>query len=111
MTKFAPTIDRSFAYVELRREVGSDDVEITLPTGDSYDCTLEEARLYLLQLGFPELRREKALDRLWNFYAIRLHNDGDEYRIETLEAPRYPEVVGPRPLEDFAWAIEAGRVK
>lgn len=111
MPKYMPPIDRTFAYVELRREVGLDDVEVMVPTGDSFDLSLEEARLYLLQLGIPELKREKALDKLWNFYAIKLHLVDDEYRVETLDPPRYPEVIGPRPLEDLAWTIEAGRVK
>lgn len=109
--KHKPPIDRSFAYVELRREVGQEDIEVTVPSRDTYDLTLEETRLYLLQLGVPELRREKALDCLWNFYAIKLHLDGDEYPFETLEAPSYPETVGSRPLEELAWVIEQGRVK
>lgn len=94
----------------MRREIHSEDVEVTLPTGDSYDLSLEETRLYLTQLGVPFLRGDKALDKLWNFYAIRLHLDGDEYRAETIEAPQYPEVGGPRPLEEHAWIIESGRV-
>lgn len=108
--KVWPTLDRRFAYLELRREVGMDDVEFTTPDGNTYDLTLQEARLYLLQMGVPELKREKALDKLWNFYAIKIHLDGDEYRVETLEPPQYPEVTSPRPLEDFSWVIEAGRV-
>jgi len=109
--KFAPTIDRTFVWVELRKEIGCDDIEITIPTGDTFDCTLAETKLYLLQLGFPELRREKALDQLWNFYAIKFYNDGNQFRTETLEPPQYPEVVGARPLEDLGWIIESGRVK
>lgn len=111
MSKHMPPIDRTFAFVELRREIGLDDVDVTVPGGDSFDLTLEEARLYLLQLGVPELRREKALDKLWNFYAIRLHLIDDEYRVETLDPPQYPEVIGPRPLEGMSWAIEPGRLK
>lgn len=106
-----PPINRNFPYIELRKEVGSEDIEISLPTGDSFECTLEQTKLYLLQQGYPELRREKALDWLWNFYAIRFHNHLQDYKIETLEAPTYPDVTGPRPLEDISWIIEPGRVK
>jgi len=108
--RYTPPIDRTIPYVELRREVLTDDIEITVPSGDSYDCTLDEAKLYLLQLGAPELRREKAIDWVWNLYAVRFHLDS-EYQIEILKAPQYPEVAGPRPLEEFAWVIEPGRVK
>lgn len=100
---------RPFAYIELRREVGMDDVEVTIPTGDSFDLTLEEARLYLIQLFVPTIKAEKALDKLWNFYAIKLHLDGDEYMPETLPPPQYPETTGARPLDEFAWVIERGR--
>lgn len=104
-----PVPDRSLPYIEIRRELRTEDLEVTYPSGDSYDLTLEETRLVLMQLGVPELKREKALDKVWNFYAIKIHLQQD-YRYETLEPPRYPELGG-RPLEPWAWVIEPGRTK
>lgn len=88
-----------------------DTLEVTVPTGDSYELTLEEMRLYFHQLGFPQLVGERALDRVWNFYAIRLYQEHEDYRIETLEPPQYPDVAAVRPLDAYAWVIERERLK
>ena len=110
--RFLPPIDRTFPWVEIRRELATEDLEITVPSGDTFDLTLEEVRLYLKQLGIPDLKAEKALDKVWNFYAIRLHMlEGRNYLPETLEPPQYPEAIGPRPLEAYGWVIESGRTK
>ena len=92
-----------------------DDVEVTVPSGDTYDLTLEQARLYLVRLFVPidepkKVRAEKVLDQLWNSYALRLEIDPSRnYPTEVLEAPQYPEAGGPRPLEEHGWIIESGK--
>lgn len=110
MTKEMPTIDRTFAYVELRREMATEDIEVKTPEDYSYDLSPEQTRLYLLQLGIPVLKREKALDKLWNFYAIRIDlQDDGEYRVTTLDPPTYPDVMGSRPLDGMEWVIGSGK--
>lgn len=111
--RYKPPIDRTFPWVEIRRELATEDLEVTIPGGDTFDLSLEEVRLYLKQLGVPELKAEKALDKVWNFYAIRFHLmiGEKQYLPETLEPTQYPEVISPRPLEQFAWIIESGRTK
>lgn len=102
---FAPPHDRTTPYIEIRREVGLDDLEVTYPDGNSYDLSLEEMRLLLVQLGVKPRVAEKALDVVWNFYALRLDLVNQTYT--TLEPPSYPETMGPRPLEEFAWVFES----
>lgn len=107
MTRLKPPVYEGFGWIELRREIRDEDLTVTVPTGDSYVLTLAEVRLYLKQLKVPELRAEKALDKVWNFYAIRLHlSEEKDYLPETLKPPQYPEVLGPRPLDPVKWIIE-----
>lgn len=87
----------------------SEDVEVTYPNGDTFDLNLEEAKLLLHRFGIPKLRIDKIIDKLWNFYAIRLEVSGD-FPIVTLPAQEYPD-QGARPLEQYDWVFGPGKVR
>ena len=99
----SPPVMQGVGWLKLVREVRDDQVTVFYPNNDSYELTQERTLLLLKQFGVEQLKAEKALDLLWNFYAVRVEVPSGTSL--TMEAPQYPETLAPRPLDPVSWIL------
>jgi hypothetical protein len=79
MAVVAPPLDLTIRFLKLYRSYRSSEIEIVYPNGDSYILNLEETRIFFKGMRIKDRIAEKALDLLWNSYALQFDLQRQEY--------------------------------